>query len=347
MTMLRLKYVHAYLDRHGRARHYFRQRGFPTVALPGLPGSQEFNEAYAAALQGNPLPPVKPMAKGGPGSLAEAVTNWQRSPRFANLSASTQVTYRRVLGPILEKHGHRLLRELTPENAERLITQIGAERPGMANLTKAVLQTVCKSARLSPNPFDGIERYKLGTHHSWTERELAIYENRWPLGTRERLAFALLVFTTQRVGDAVRINRSDIQGNRIRVVQQKTAQDDDDAQWIAIHPALARAIAAGPTNGLTIIGDKHGRPIKAKALSELIQRAAAAAGLPERCRPHGLRKAGIRRLAEAGATTKELQSVSGHKTLREVERYSERANRAKLSAAAVAKLRDETTNKSG
>src|SRR5262249_5719280 len=122
---------------------------------------------------------------------------------------------------------------------------------------------------------------------------------------------------------------------------------DDDAQWIAIHPALARAIAAGPTNGLTIIGDKHGRPIKAKALSELIQRAAAAAGLPERCKPHGLRKSGIRRLAEAGATTKELQSVSGHKTLREVERYSERANRAKLSAAAVAKLGDETTNKSG
>src|SRR5262249_42859701 len=199
---------------------------------------------------GEPVSPVEPVAKGGgPGSLAEAVTHWQRSPRFANLSPSSQSVYRRVLGPILEKHGHRLLRELTPENAERLITEIGADRPGMANLTKAVMRNVCKSARMTPNPFDGIDLYKLRPHHTWTDRELAIYERRWPLGTRERLAFAILLYTTQRVGDAVRIARGDIQNGRIRVVQEKTAEDADDVQWIAVHPALARAIAAGPLNG--------------------------------------------------------------------------------------------------
>jgi len=252
-----------------------------------------------------------------------------------------------VLAPILAKHGHRLLRELTPAIAERLITEIGANHPGAANLAKAVLRNVCKAARMMPNPFDGIERYKLGSVHTWSDREIAIYERRWPLGTRERLALAVLLYTCQRVSDAVRISRGDIQSDRIRIVPQKTAQDADDALWITIHPALARAIQAGPTNGLRLIGDKHGRAIGKTALTALIRRAVAAAGLPEHCRAHGLRKAGLRRLAEHGASTKELQSMSGHRTLAEVERYTARADRAKLSASAVAKLGDETENKSG
>jgi hypothetical protein len=45
MTVLRLKFVHAFVDRHGRPRHYFR-RGGKRTPLPGLPGSTEFQRAY-------------------------------------------------------------------------------------------------------------------------------------------------------------------------------------------------------------------------------------------------------------------------------------------------------------
>jgi hypothetical protein len=37
-----------------------------------------------------------------------SLSPWQRSPGFANLSPSSQKTYRKVLGPILAKHGHRV-----------------------------------------------------------------------------------------------------------------------------------------------------------------------------------------------------------------------------------------------
>lgn len=47
----RLRYVKAYLDRHGRQRYYFRRKGCPTITLPGVYGSAEFVEAYAAALK--------------------------------------------------------------------------------------------------------------------------------------------------------------------------------------------------------------------------------------------------------------------------------------------------------
>ena len=66
-----------------------------------------------------------------------------------------------------------------------------------------------------------------------------------------------------------------------------------------------------------------------------------AAGLPPHCTAHGLRKAGLRRAAEHGATTKEIAAMSGHRSLTEIERYTARADQARLAQAGVAKLPDE------
>jgi Phage integrase family len=66
-------------------------------------------------------------------------------------------------------------------------------------------------------------------------------------------------------------------------------------------------------------------------LSEFMRRAIAAAGLPGRCNSHGLRKALMRRLAEARKSEKQIASVSGHKTLREIERYTAAADQRRLA----------------
>src|SRR5258707_1185405 len=50
MTTLRLRYVNAFRDRHGKVRHYFRRPGLKSVSLPGLPGSVAFMDAYQTAL---------------------------------------------------------------------------------------------------------------------------------------------------------------------------------------------------------------------------------------------------------------------------------------------------------
>jgi integrase len=185
---------------------------------------------------------------------------------------------------------------------------------------------------------DAIVSYKLGTRHTWTDRELAAFEARWPLGTRERLAYALLLHTAQRCGDVAKMRRADIAGGMIAVVQQKTGT----ALSIPIHSELTTALKAGPSNGLNLIGAADGRPITSATLTDLIKRAAAAAGLPAHCLPHGLRKAQMRRLAESGASTKQIAAVSGHKTLQEVERYTAAADQRRLSKSAIAKLRPRT-----
>lgn len=334
MTRIKLKYIHEFRDRKGRLRRYVRRPGMRKVALPGLPGSPEFMAAYAAAMSGK----AAPTSKHGPGTLSDLVVRYFASSRFTNLSASSQATYRNALGKHCERDGHRLVNDLTADKAEKIIAEIGATKPGLANLHRSILSAVFRYAvklrMRMDNPFsvDVIEPYKLGTHHTWTDAELAAFRARWPLGTRERLAFVVLLYTGQRVSDAVKLKRTDVMAVR----QKKTGAELS----IPAHPALVRAIKAGPSNGVYIIGSENGQPMSDGALTQFMLRAIKKAGLPEICVPHGLRKANQRLLAENNATTKQMQAVSGHRTLKETERYSEAANQASLAVAAIALLPD-------
>jgi integrase len=55
------------------------------------------------------------------------------------------------------------------------------------------------------------------------------------------------------------------------------------------------------------------------------------------CSAHGLRKAACRRLAEAGCSANEIASISGHASLREVERYTKQADQARMAVNAMAR----------
>ena len=122
--------------------------------------------------------------------------------------------------------------------------------------------------------------------------------------------------------------------------QDKARKGTTNELMIPIHPALARALKAGPVVGMQhVITDARGRPLR--GLTRLLETAAQRAGLPARCKAHGIRKASLRRLAEAGGTTKEIAAVSGHRSLSEIERYTARADQARLAQSALAKLPDE------
>jgi integrase len=339
MTRLRLPYIHEYRDKDGRLRRYVRRRGLPRVRLPGLPGSPEFMAAYQAAIAG--AAPEK-RAHAGAGTMKALVIDYYRSAAFANLRPNSRRVYRIALDAVVRDHGHRYATELTTDKAAKVIEAVGASHPAMGNLVHSALRALMVYAvkmKLRPdNPITGIARYKTGTHHTWTEEELTTFEKRWPLGTRERLAYALLLYTGQRGGDVVRMRRSDIVNGAINVTQEKTGAE----LKIAIHPALGRAIKSGPALGIYLIGeDRTGRPITRASLTRLMKRAARLAGLPVRCVPHGLRKAILRRLAEHGASAKQIAAVSGHETLREIERYTRAADQAALSRSAIGRLPDE------
>ena len=72
---------------------------------------------------------------------------------------------------------------------------------------------------------------------------------------------------------------------------------------------------AMPKGHLTYVVNAWGKPRSIEGLGVVFAEWTTEAGLPDRCRLHGLKKGGMRRLAEAGNTTHELMAISGHQHL--------------------------------
>jgi site-specific recombinase XerD len=134
---------------------------------------------------------------------------------------------------------------------------------------------------------------------------------------------------------------SDIAGASIRIAQQKTTK-----LTLALHPTLQAELALAQRRHVTIMATEYGAAFSPKGFQNFISAAIRHAGLPPRCKAHGLRKAAARRLAEAGCTASEIAAVTGHKTLAEVERYTRAADQKRLAKVAVGKL-GQTVNQNG
>ena len=105
------------------------------------------------------------------------------------------------------------------------------------------------------NPCDQIKLPKLKTlgFHTWDETEIAQFEKRHAIGTRARLALALLLYTAQRRGDVVRMGRQHLRDGVITVRQQKTGAELE----IPAH-AVLRSALAGAADNLTFLLTERG-----------------------------------------------------------------------------------------
>jgi integrase len=201
-----------------------------------------------------------------------------------------------------------------------------------------MLKLAVKLGWRKDNPARDVERvlYRSPGLPSWSDEEIAAYEARWPLGTKQRLALALLLYTGQRRSDAVRMGRQHLRdgGHRIFVKQQKTGAE----LLIPVHPELRRALDLVPADQLTFLLTDYGNAFTPAGFGMRFAEWRTAAGLPKRWSSHGLRKAAARRLAEAGATTQEIMAIGGWRTLAEVERYTRAADQARLARSAIIRL---------
>src|SRR5580700_4990496 len=105
---------------------------------------------------------------------------------------------------------------------------------------------------------------------------------------------------------------------------------------------LRAAIETTPANYLTFLTTARGKPFTAAGFTNWFRDMSDAAGLPKGLSAHGLRKAMCRRLAEAGCSEKMIAAISGHKTLRMVQRYTEAADQERMARAAIEQLGNES-----
>src|SRR6516164_9588673 len=111
MARIKLKYVNGFSNRgrkNQRVRYYFRRRGIKTIPLPGLPGSEEFMAAYAAALASIPDQYSEIGAdRTLPGTINALVVTYYKSNEWLALAADTQKTRRRIVERFRAQHGDK------------------------------------------------------------------------------------------------------------------------------------------------------------------------------------------------------------------------------------------------
>jgi integrase len=328
MTKLHLKYVQSY-----RGYHYFRRRGSPYVQLPGIVGSAEFMEAYQLALAAGPVA-IGASKRSKPGSVSAAIADYYGSQAFRSLTGGTPARYRTTLERFREDYGHKPVATLPKE---LIVALIDTMPPHAAkNWLKTLRHFIrwCESRKLvRSDPTWGVKIRvpKSDGHHTWSEDEIAQFEAVHRIGSKARLALALGLYTAQRRGDVVHMGRQHIRNGELMVRQSKTGTP----LTIPVLPELASIIDATPTGHLTLLVTKTGKSYGAGDFSEQFRRWCDDAGLPPECSFHGLRKAALTRLADAGKTVHQIAAVSGHKTLKEIERYTRTADQRRLAREAL------------
>ncbi len=331
MALLRLKYVMTDRDRSGTVRYFYRRHG-KKIRLRGDVGSEEFMAAYAAAEKGGKQLPVN---NKDPKSFDTLVNAYYRSVTFKNLNALSQRTRQNILEKFAKVHGAKPYAQMERRHVLKFRDDM-ADRPGAAtNLIKAlrhVFSYALDYELVKVNPARTVPYLRKGGtgFHSWTIDEVRQYETTHAIGTKARLAMALLLYTGQRRSDVVTFGKQMIRDGRLHYVQQKTKKRMATKM---IGPLLA-IIEATPKGGLTFLETHRGMPYTANGFGNAFREWSDEAGL-HHCSAHGLRKALASRLAELGVSASHIQQTLGHETLSEASRYTKAADSEIGSDAAL------------
>jgi len=316
----------------GRVYYRYRRAGF-NYTFKNKPGTPDFLQELDECLLGT----TPGLRQEIPGSIAALIARYYVSPLFKDLKQSTQINYRGILERFKSSYGDQIVIGLKPAHI-RAIMEGMSNRPMAANNLLKKLRVIMRYAQeldMRPdNPCDGVRLYKQKGqgHHTWDETEIAAYEAQHPIGTTARLALDLLLYTAQRRSDAVTLGWQHVKGGNIAVRQIKTGEMVD----IPLHPRLKKSLEQTKGN-MTFLLTKLGKPFTANGFGNKMRQWCDEAGLSA-CASHGLRKAAARRLAEAGCTTNEIMSITGHRTSSEVDRYTRDANRVQMAENAANKL---------
>jgi integrase len=267
---------------------------------------------------------------------AALVGYYDSTAYFGSLAPATQAMRRAILERFRAEHGDKPIALLPQKFISLTLNKL---RPSAArNWFKAIrhlMQYAVSVELCKVDPTQGLKLPKVKTKgiYTWNESDIATYEVTWPVGGKQRLAFALLLFTAQRRSDVIRMGRQHIRNGVLQVRQAKTGAVLD----IPVHTDLQAVIDATPGEHLTFLTTKTGKPYSGNDFSEQFRGWCDAAELPKECSAHGLRKAACRRLAEAGCSASEIAAISGHATLTEVSRYTKAADQARMARNAMAR----------
>ncbi len=235
------------------------KKGYLYFIRPGIcqrmkhaPGTADFAVEYALLMKGKAAPASVTVAK--------MIDAYRKSAKWAELSKNTQKSYARHLAFFADKMGEFEPDRIKTRHLNDLLEQLRA-KPTDANRKMASLSAVyawgigkgwCKT-----NPATAVDKLK-PTGRARGPWPLDLIQAARDTATGETaLLFEMLLSTGQRVTDVLRMRWGDMDGDGIRVTQQKTKA----AIYVPLTDRLRRVLASTPKRGLTIITQANGKPV--------------------------------------------------------------------------------------
>lgn len=341
MPRPRPPHLHREKTRHGRVVWYVRIGQGQRTRMHAAYGTPDFTAEYKAAISGNPAPR---QGRGRAGSLRWLVERYRDSSAWLGLSPATRRQRDNIFTHILNSAGDEpfadIDRKTIIEGRERRKDRPAAARHFIETM-RGLFRWALDAELVRDDPTRDVAAPKKSTdgHHVWTDDEIERFEQRWPVGTRQRLAFDILVYTGLRRGDAARLGRQHVRDGVIRIVTEKTGE----AVAIPMLPPLAESIAAAPTGDMVFVSTERGGGMTKETFGNWFRAACNAASVPGSA--HGLRKAAATRAANAGATVAQLEAIFGWRGGGMAALYTRKADRERLALGAADKLLPEQKQK--
>ena len=272
----------------------------------------------------------------------EALHCYAKSKQFQKLAVNSKRIYMDGIATLADHFTGMKLKEITRPVVIEFRDEL-YDQPGKCRVAINVLNNILKHAydrgwvennvaagmRDMP-PYKQIDR--------WQEDELDLFLSTAPIHLKDAMMLAL--YTGQRRSDLVRIEWKDYDGKVIHVIQRKTGVE----LWIPVHPKLKRHLDGmgmrvsirKPFALDRILVNFYGLPWAPESLRAAFKRHSAKIGLKGKML-HGVRKTTASILGEMGCTSLQIMSITGHQSMKEVERYTHGAEKKKLALEAMAK----------
>jgi integrase len=274
----------------------------------------------------------------------EAMNTYIRSKRFEKLSINSKRIYMNGVDTLAPFFAGVALRKIDRPMVVAFRDTL-YDQPGKCRVAISVLNNILRFAydrgwvdrNVAANlgdlpPQKQIER--------WQEDEIDLFLSTAPAHVKDAMMLAL--YTGQRRSDLVRMLWTDIKDDVLYVKQRKT----DVELWIPIHPKLKvyldgvgkRKVSSvrQPFSRNHILTNHYGLPWVPESLRGAFKRHCAKIGL-EGKQLHGVRKTTASILGEFGCTALQIMAITGHQSLKEVQRYTLGAEKRKLAEEAIIK----------
>jgi hypothetical protein len=239
----------------GKTFWYVRRTHGTRVRLRAPFGTPEFWTEYEAAVGGrNNGGSNPPLSEAPLGSLAWLIERYRETSAWTDLSLATRRQRENIFKHVLKSAGaqpYAKISSATIEAGRDRRKATPSQARNFLDALRGVFRWAKKAKLIKVDPtadVDAPKRPKTDGFKVWSEDDVAAFEQRWPIGTRQRVWLDVLLYTGLRRGDAVMLGRQHVRDGVIILKTEKTGREVAPP----ILPVLAATLAAGPVGDLCI-----------------------------------------------------------------------------------------------